>query len=334
VLLESEFRDVVEFTYPGDDIWLDWRNRRGFLDFLRSLDEGEVLEFAKNFIVWRDKRLRECAFFRVKIRKEREGGEVEEREEYRVYVPRVRYLRRSYYSWIKDLELPEARYRLITLTFYRHYSLVEVWKNVNKWVSKCLHRVRTYLRRRYGVDVFYLWVIECHKDGYPHVHILFWLSKYIPEWSFEELLSLFQRYWVDDRGNCLCAFQGIDIKYVGRDVERVKEYILKYLVKDHESIWAVEVEGGLVRVRLCALLIWAFKVRLFGISQKLKRLISVARRDVSYLGKVSAYRVWCFAFEWMDFKSFMQELLGRGYVIVDEERVPYLLRGGAGGLYH
>jgi hypothetical protein len=319
----DKYKDLVEYSYPDPfDVRLSFMNQKGFLAYLRSLNEYELLDFAKLYPAWRDQRLRKCAVIKFK-----KVGE--EKIEYRVYVPRLRALRRGYYAWIKDLELPAGYYRLITLTLHRGISIIEAWKNINNWVSACLHRVRTKLKRRYKVDMYYLWVVEVHKDGYPHVHILYSLSRYVKGLVFEELLRIFQESWVDDKGNRLCADQGVDIRYIGRNVERVKEYVLKYLVKDHDKVWGVRVEGGLVRVRLSTLLIWAFRVRMFGMSQKFKRAMRAKYYSCEFLGKTSVYLLWRFVFNGLDFAFFKERLHFRGFEKVDERSIsrlcyPYL----------
>jgi hypothetical protein len=290
-----EGADVIEFPYPNpDDPRLAQVHKRGFAQFIKSASEDVVLEYAKLFPVWRDRRLRSCPVFYFE-----EDGKVA------VSVPWLRALRSDYYEWIKDLELPRVYYRLVTLTFHRVYGLIYVWRDVNRYVRACLNRVSVKLKRDYGVEITYLWVIERHKDGFPHVHIVFGLDRYIPS-SFEVLLRAFQDAWVDDFGNPLCAPQGVDIRYIGRNVRAVKEYLLKYLVKDHWKIWAIEVKGGIVRARLSTLLIWLFKVRLFGMSRNLKRPQKVKKGGVKFYGRVPLhvlYRRVGFDVPYEEFKS-------------------------------
>jgi hypothetical protein len=267
--------DVIEFPYPNpDDPKLARVHKKGFAQYIKSASDEEVLEWAKLFPVWRDKKFRYCPVFYFE-----DSGKVG------VSVPKLRCLRSDYYEWIKDLRLPRAYYRLITLTLRRSYGLIRSWANINRWVSSCLHRVRVKLKRDYGVEITYLWAIERHQDGFPHVHIAFGLDRYIPN-SFEVLLKVFQDAWVDDDGNPLCAPQGVDIRYIGRDVKAVKDYLLKYLVKDHWKIWAIEVRDGVVRARVSTLLIWLFKVRLFGMSQNLEKPKKVKKDSVKFVGRV------------------------------------------------
>jgi hypothetical protein len=314
--------DVVEFRYPNpDDPRLGRVHKKGFSGFIKSASDEEVLEWAKLFPAWRDARFRGCPVFLFE-----DDGVVA------VSVPKLRALRSDYYEWIKDLELPRAYYRFVTLTFYRSVGLIAAWKNVSRWLSACLHRIRVKFKRDYGVEVFYLWAIEVHYDGFPHVHLVFGLDRYVPELSFEVLLKVFREAWVDDCGNPLCAPQGVDIRYVGRDVGVVKEYLLKYLVKDHWKVWAIEVKDGVVRARLSTLLIWLFRVRLFGMSQKLKRPRRVKGGGVKFYGRVSLralYRRVGFDVPYEEFKR--QFLLHRSLkfdVSVLPVLVPSAFRGG------
>jgi hypothetical protein len=317
----ERFKDVVEYPYPALDSMQFFIGKKGFMDWLKSLDREEVLEFAKQYPVWRDRKLRECAL--IRFEREQDGVKTGEYE-YRVYVPKLRALRWDYYLWVRKLELPKGYYRFITLTLGRWIDIVDAWKNINRWISRCLHRVRNRLRRDFGVEVLYLWVIEAHKDGYPHVHLLLTVSRYVPGLTFEYFLGVLWDAWVDDEGRALCEPQGVDVKYVGTDVERIRDYLLKYLVKDHEKLWTVEVRQGLVRVRLCALLIWVFKVRLFGFSQKIKRPVQV-KRVCDFMGRVSVYRLWRFVFSGMEYRDFYESFVYRGREKVPKDVVPILL---------
>jgi len=316
------FGDVVEYVYPNpDDPKLSQVHKKGFLEKIRGASVEEVLEYAKLFAVWRDKKLRSCpVFYDV------EGGKV------LVVSPNLREFRSGYYSWIRELELPKLNYRLVTLTLYSELGLVRSWSRINKWISACLNRVRVKLKREYGVDMVYLWVIEVHKSGMPHVHILFGLPKFVPALTFEVLLKIFQDAWIDEEGRPLCAPQGVDIRYIGRDVQRVKDYVLKYLVKDHWKIWAIEVKDGVVRARLSTLLIWLFKVRLFGMSHKLRRPVKVSKGKVVFYGRVSLRSVYVRVGYDMPYEEFKKGFLVRGKLKFDGSYLPVLVpsafRGG------
>jgi hypothetical protein len=307
------YGDVVEFAYPNPDHPMLARvHRKGFLDEVKRAPEGEVLEYARLFVVWRDKKLHGCPVL------EFEDGMVA------VATPKIRALDRRYYEWIKDLELPKCNYRLVTLTLYREIGIIRAWANINHWISACLNRVRVKLRRSYGVDFVYLWVVEVHRDGFPHVHILFGLSRYVPSLTFEVLLKIFQDAWVDDDGRPLCAPQGVDIRYIGRDVKAVKAYVLKYLVKDHWKIWTVEAKDGVVRARLSAMLIWLFRVRLFGMSQGIKRPEKVKKGKAVFHGRVALRKVWVRVGYDMPYEDFKTGFLWRG-ILKFENKYLFLL---------
>jgi hypothetical protein len=309
----GDYGDVIVFSYPNpDDPKLMRVRARGFLDEIRRASEEEILEYAKLFVVWRDKKLHGCPVL------EFEDGNVA------VVAPRARALRKDYYAWIEDLDLPKMLYRLVTLTLYREWGLIYSWAYINRWISACLHRVRVKLKRDYGVDVFYLWVVEVHRDGFPHVHILFGLSRYVPELTFQVLLKIFQDAWVDDQGRPLCAPQGVDIRYIGRNVRKVKRYVLKYLVEDFWAIWAVESEGGLVCARLSALLIWLFRVRLFGMSQKIKR-VAKQKKKVIYHGRVSLRVVYRRVGYEVPYEEFKRGFLRRGILAFENRYLPILV---------
>jgi hypothetical protein len=309
----SMFVDVLEFSYPNpDDPRFARVHKKGFLDELRNASEEEILELSKLFVVWRDRKLRELPVL------EFEDGKIG------VAVPRVRALNKDHYAWVRELDLPRMYYRLVTLTLYRELGIIYSWANINRWISACLHRVRVKLKRDYGVDVLYLWVVEVHRDGFPHTHILFGLSRYVPELTFEVLLKIFQDAWVDEGGRPLCAPQGVDIRYIGRDVEKVKAYVLEYLVKDHWEIWAVEVENGLVRARLSAMLIWLFRVRLFGMSQKIKR-VAKPKKSVVYHGRVSLRSVYRRIGYDVPYEEFKREFLQRGMLKFESHYLPVLV---------
>jgi len=308
------FGDVIEFAYPDpDDPRLARVHKKGFLEEVRSLPESEVLGWAKLYPAWFDGKLRYCPVY------EFGDGTVA------VRVPKLRALRPDYYAWVRGLDLPKLYYRLVTLTLYREVGLVRAWSKINRWVSACLNRVRVKLKREFGVGIFYLWVVEVHRDGFPHVHILFGLDRFVPSLTFPVLLRVFQEAWVDEEGRPLCAPQGVDIRYVGCNVQRVKGYVLEYLVKDHWEVWGFEVKDGLVRARLSTLLIWLFRVRLFGMSQKLKRPERVRKGGVLYHGRVSLRKVYVRVGYDMPYEEFKREFLWRGVLKFENRYLPVLV---------
>jgi len=283
------YEDVVVCPMPNpDDPRLRKVHKKGFLEMLRSASSEEIDEWASLYPAWYLSRFRKMfVLWSPSAKKVRVG------------VPRLRSHRSDYYSWIRFLPLPRGGYwYLLTLTLYRSVSLQDAWRNINRWTSRFLHRFRVYLKTKYNAEVSYLWVVEVHRDGYPHVHVLF-MMPYIYDLNFYVLLSKFQSYWVDDNGNSLCAPQGVDLKYLGRNVQAVRDYLLKYLVKEHHKYWRVGmIPDGRVVYRKSSALMWLFRVRLFGMSQdiraKLRERESLRQKNSSdyvWYGFVSANRL-------------------------------------------
>ena len=186
-----------------------------------------------------------------------------------VRAPRYRAFRKGYYAWIKHIDLPKVNWVLITLTLKRDISVQDAWAYISRWVSDFLHRFRVYLRKVKGFTEFhYIWVIEPHEDGYPHCHIL----ASFPFVDVEQIVS-----WWKSEGVQLSAFQGVDVQFIGRDVEKVKEYVLKYLVKGHHKYWQFYIRGDEVTVRLSTLLMWYFRVPLLGMSRSIRALARAVR---------------------------------------------------------
>ena len=255
------FKDAVVIPFPNpDDPRLSRVHKKGFVEMVRSLSGEELREWLNLYPAWYVKGLRQLIVLHNP-----------EEKKVRVVVPKRRSHRADYYAWIKHVPLPEGGYwYLLTLTLYRSIGLEAAWRSINRWVSRFLNRFKTYLRVKYRVDASYIWVVEVHKDGFPHVHVLYRMP-YVKELDWRRLLSMFQSYWVDDDDNPLCAPNGVDLKYIGRDVKRVRDYVLKYLVKDHHKVWRVQLfSDGRVAFRLSTALIWLFRVRLFGMSQDIR----------------------------------------------------------------
>ena len=187
-----------------------------------------------------------------------------------VRAPRYRAFRKGYYAWVKHLDLPKVNWVLITLTLSRDVLVMQdAWAYISKQVSDFLHRFRVYLRKvKRFTEFHYIWAIEPHEDGYPHVHIL-------ASFPFVDVEQIYA--WWKSEGVQLSAFQGVDVEFIGRDVERVKSYVLKYLVKGHHKYWSFYVRGDEVTVRLSTLLMWYFRVPLLGMSRSIRALARAVR---------------------------------------------------------
>ncbi len=208
-----------------------------------------------------------------------------------VSLPKLRVFRKNFYYWLKFLPLPNASWVLLTLTLSRNIDLQDAWANIGSWVRDFLQRFRVYLRKVKKFSQFhYFWVLEYHKDSYPHIHI-------ICSFPFIEIEKIFE-WWVDNEGKQLSEFQGVDVKFIGGS-QNVKDYLLKYLVKQHSHYWAFHrLPGNRVRVKLATLFAWYFRVRIFGMSKSLLKLARSLRSswvpsaDCEFKGFTYAFYVW------------------------------------------
>jgi hypothetical protein len=319
------YKDVVVIPFPNpDDPRLFRVHKKGFSEMVRSLSDDEVREWLNLYPAWYLRGFRRFIVLHNP-----------EEKKVRVVVPKRRSHSVDYYAWIKYLPLPKGGYwYLLTLTLYREVGFFRAWRSINRWTSRFLNRFRTYLRTKYGVNPSYVWVVEVHKDGFPHVHVLFRMP-YIKELDWRRLLSMFQSYWVDEGGNPLCAPNGVDLKYIGRDARRVRDYVLKYLVKDHHKVWRVQLfSDGRVAFRLSSALIWLYRVRLFGMSFDIRGELRKKESERSsgssgwvWYGMVPSSRVYRFFYEplGISWEDWLYHLPVRGYMEYADRHLPELV---------
>ena len=233
-----------------------------------------ALDLAKHYVLWYEKKSRFLLLFKD-----------EENKKLMVKMPKLRAFRKNHYAWMKYLQFPflGRPWVLITLTLKRDISIQDAWCYINKWTSAFLKRFRDYVRKFKRSSVSYLWVVEAHQDEYPHVHIL-------ASFPFVDLHRIYD-WWVDEDGNHLSEFQGVDVRFIG-SFQNVKEYVIKYLIKGHNKYWSFHRVGDKVKVRLSTLFIWYFRVKLFGMSMDLRRPRGSRSFSFVFVGLVSTFSVW------------------------------------------
>jgi len=229
-----------------------------------------------------------------------------------------RAFNRRYYAWLKHLEIPKGRWVLITLTLNRSISKQDAWANINTWTSDFIRRMRAYLKKVKKVSRFsYFWVVEPHRDDYPHVHIL-------AKFPFVDIEQIYA--WWKTKDGQLSAFNGIDVQFIG-SAENVRAYLIKYLVKGHSRYWDYQkLSDGRVRVREATLWMWYFRVKLFGMSRDLRRPKRVFLSAVVFVGFTTLERVW-----WLFYRPyrisedvFWSGFIDAGGIEVDGIWLPYL----------
>jgi hypothetical protein len=84
------------------------------------------------------------------------------------------------------------------------------------FINSTFAKWRTSLKRKFGVSITYIRILEFQKSGNPHFHIL--VDRFIPQ------------AWVQSSWRAVGGGQFVDIRYV--DIHRIARYLSKYLTKE------------------------------------------------------------------------------------------------------
>jgi hypothetical protein len=84
------------------------------------------------------------------------------------------------------------------------------------YINECFGKFRIYLKRKYGIAPTYIRVLEFHKSGLPHFHIL--IDRYIPQ------------AWISSAWSAVGGGRMVDVRQ--RDIHRISHYLSKYLTKE------------------------------------------------------------------------------------------------------
>ena len=153
----------------------------------------------------------------------------------------------------------------LTLTFDpKEYTLLEAWQNLRQLIKKTMNKIKIYAireKKKRGAEkpkIEYLWVIEIHKNGYPHVHIFYPLLARLMD--IEKIKKIWNvgHVWVERKRNI----------WLG-------SYMSKYLSKGQG------LEDGLP-------FLWKFRIRLYGASnlERVKRKEKTKGRYI-YVGSAN-----------------------------------------------
>ncbi len=266
----------------------DWSGGRD------ARNSHNALELAKSYVWWWIKKIRRLP---TSIKFVQEGVDLPKfrKKSVLIRLPKLRAFRKTYYYWVKYIDLPKgAPWVLITLTLSRDIDVQDAWANINRWVSDFMQRFRVHVVRKGGV-LHYMAVIERHGDDYPHVHIL-------ASFPFVPIQKIYS--WWRDNQKQLSAFQGVDVEFLGNNVQAVREYVVKYLVKDFPKLWVFHIDKDWnVKVRLSTLLMWYFRVRLLMMSRSIARLRvrpvypSPSSEFSVFVGYADINRVWSYYYK-------------------------------------
>jgi len=121
---------------------------------------------------------------------------------------RAKHYRRA----IRDAAVSNGLSRFLTLTL----DPKKVEGDPIKYLRETFSKFRVYLGRRFKRAPKYIAVVELHKNGMPHLHVL--IDRYIEQ-------AWIKNAWQSIGGGCM-----VDIRYT--DVHRIAHYVAKYLTKE------------------------------------------------------------------------------------------------------
>ena len=84
------------------------------------------------------------------------------------------------------------------------------------YINASFAKWRIYLKRKFGVSITYIRILEFQKSGNPHFHIL--VDRFIPQ------------AWIQSTWQAIGGGRFVDIRYV--DIHRIARYLSKYLTKE------------------------------------------------------------------------------------------------------
>ncbi len=104
--------------------------------------------------------------------------------------------------------------RFMTLTL--DPKKLDAGKDSISYLRDCFAKFRVYMGRRFQRSISYISIVELHKSGIAHLHVL--VESYIP-------IDWIRASWQAVGGGKI-----VDIRFV--DVHRVSAYLTKYITKD------------------------------------------------------------------------------------------------------
>jgi hypothetical protein len=123
--------------------------------------------------------------------------------------PRKAY---RYKQAIRKIAEREELSRFLTLTL----DPSKIEGDPVRYLRVVFSKFRVYLYRKHGKSIKYITVLEFHKSGIPHLHVL--LDRYI------------EQQWISESWSRLGGGKIVHITQV--DVRRIANYLAKYLTKD------------------------------------------------------------------------------------------------------
>jgi len=149
----------------------------------------------------------------------------------------ISYVRKYRAKLIKVLKsLPKKRLRVkgkksyhmfITVTLARSYPIGLAWRKIIKSYARRI--IKTIERIENNKVLYYIGVLEAHRDGYPHLHMLVIFKKPMKLFKWKNMYRFERkREWDKALGSDKSNF--IDIFALSNSRE-IRSYLLKYLSK-------------------------------------------------------------------------------------------------------
>ena len=117
-----------------------------------------------------------------------------------------------YKQAIRDIAERHSLTRFLTLTL----DPSKIDGDPVRYLRRVFNKFRVSLLRKFGCSVTYIAILEFHKSGIPHLHVL--IDRFV-----------LQR-WISESWSALGGGHVVDIRFV--DVHRISHYLAKYLTKE------------------------------------------------------------------------------------------------------
>jgi len=151
----------------------------------------------------------------------------------------IHYAKKYRAKIIKALKsLPKRRIKVkgkrsfhmfITVTLARSYPIGQAWKKIIKSYARRV--LKTIERIENNKIIFYIGVLESHRDGYPHLHILVVFKKPLRVFRWKNMYRFERkREWDQALGIDVSKSNFIDV-FALKNKKEVVGYLLKYLSK-------------------------------------------------------------------------------------------------------
>ncbi len=153
---------------------------------------------------------------------------------------------------------------MITLTVYqRGMDPITCLLNLMR-AYRCLMDV---MRKKYG-KIDYFWMLEPHKTGYAHMHLLYW--RILSECEQEHIRKLWERKYRAGKEGIGIKFSlpeaSEDGTFKAGSIAKVRSYLIKYLSKGLYKKWSPA-------ELLFNAVLWKTKTRMWGCSRNFSKIM-------------------------------------------------------------